>query len=369
MMLYTCVITLLSPTVISSKRTDRGFFSELKHIPASTIGGAINKHLHSTANGVPNIICSPAYPIVANGKPALPAHPFTYRCKGEERKIFSSLKELGKPIADEIRNNEEDIRNKLIRLECANSHPVKSLYPQPVSLDGGTPAIDFLPLVSVGVNKVTASANIGLLYEYEAIAPGISFRFHAAVLDESININELKKAILRIGRGSSRGLGRARIDDIREINTHDEENKLRTTGVFPMYVLSPLLMNKDPNGELINLIEDKIYLEKQARAVRIVDKIDGILAPAYDAPKFLGSFSRFSMGYSGNNEEPGPLATCMNPGSIVFCRWASPPSRDSLSMVYLKYVGFSVRFSGGFSTYGMGMLAPFSIEPLEEVMK
>jgi len=366
MMIYRCVITLESPTIVSSKRTERGFFSELKYIPASTLGGAVNRVLNTLSNGKPRVICTPAYTLARSGEATIPAHPFVYRCKGEEAKVFSSLKELNTPLVEVV--SRDKVKNSLLRLECSEKHPVKSLHPNPVSLNDHNFSIDFISLVSIGINREAASTNIGLFYEYEAIAPGPSFIFYAAVLDESINLKELRRTTMHIGRGVSRGFGRAVVKEIEEINVYDEEERLRRDGVFPLYVLSPLLLeNKDSN--ITNIIEDAVDLARHAGLLEIGERVDGVLAPAGLDISFFGTFSRYSMGYDLIKGVQRPYVTCLNPGSIVLCRWSSPPSKESLSMVFMKYIGLPVKLDKDFILYGLSMLSPFEKEPIEEVVR
>jgi len=364
---YKCRLLLESPTIIASRRTDRGIFTEIRYIPASTIGGSLNNQIVEDLGDRPKIICSPAYPVTENGGVALPAHPFVYECKGPEKCRFSTLRE----VENNALCRREDVKKKLVKLMCEKRNLVKSLHPKLVNICGGVineANLHYLSLVSVGINKVTASSDIGVLYEYEAFTQGVSFLFYSTVIDDSINLKEYKDLVIKIGRGISRGFGRAKIIDVQEVNLRDEEEKLRHEGVFPMYAISPILLNKN-NGVLTNRPEEKINLEKYAKILSIKEEIDGELAPYWEEANFYGSFSTYSMGWNKKLNRPRPHATCMNPGSIILFKWGAQPSNDSLSMVYLKYVGIPVKLGNGDSYYGLNMLSPFNNEPLEEVWK
>ncbi|MEM1990860.1 MAG: hypothetical protein QW782_09570, partial [Candidatus Bathyarchaeia archaeon] len=90
-MILEIMLEILSPTIITERRSLRGFLKTLNYIPASTLRGAILSELYR--NGIvgddflkserekPSVIASYAYPVTSGGEKCYPSHPFMYRCK------------------------------------------------------------------------------------------------------------------------------------------------------------------------------------------------------------------------------------------------------------------------------------------------
>ena len=87
-MILEIMLEILSPTIITERRSLRGFLKTLNYIPASTLRGAILSELYR--NGIvgddflkserekPSVIASYAYPVTSGGEKCYPSHPFMY---------------------------------------------------------------------------------------------------------------------------------------------------------------------------------------------------------------------------------------------------------------------------------------------------
>ena len=205
-------VRLESPAIISSKRTKEGYVRPLRYLPGSTLRGAVISSLY--VEGLlneedlkreaknPSILASPAYPII-DGFKSYPATPFVGKCK-----LCGKIYDL---TEENVRNIMEG-KDPVFHGECEKCQvPIESLYDKLISKRGEV-EVGVFRLTSVGIDKKRGVSAKGMLFDYEAIEEGIEFWARLRVPRE-IEIDGLE---IFIGRGASRGFGRAIIEFVGE---------------------------------------------------------------------------------------------------------------------------------------------------------
>ena len=229
------LIELVSPAVLASRRTERGYLSPLSYIPATTLRGAILSSLYYSGildedylrseSDFPSVFTSPAYPLTNNGK-SYPCHPFAYRCKLPHNGKYES-----KIYAHEVIDALELNVTPRFRHTCGLGHIacLEEVHPSPVIPKGETfekVSLTYEHVICVGMSSARAASRRQLLYEYEALAAGQRFWFRLAAPDEIVKGLE-KDVELCIGRGISRGFGRARILEVRSASLGELGERVR----------------------------------------------------------------------------------------------------------------------------------------------
>jgi len=221
---YSLDIELESPLIITSKQIGKTLYNEFEYIPGSTLRGAILGELKRSGHEIseeienPSLIVQPAYPLI-DGFLAEPSHPFIYECKLCKEILVSDA------IIEFYEKGELNV-NKLIKESCSKGHraTLKSLGGRLIIYKGNKiekVSLENVALSSVGISKKIRTSEIGMLYDYIGIAPGYRFRSIITGKEEIINkIREIKKIYL--GRGISRGFGRAKIE-IKDIDLKNKE--------------------------------------------------------------------------------------------------------------------------------------------------
>jgi CRISPR/Cas system CSM-associated protein Csm3 (group 7 of RAMP superfamily) len=276
-------VTLLSPTILTHKITKTGYLKPLDHIPGSTLRGAILTALYyyGYLNQVdlkneatePSLLATPAYPIISvenRDFQTLPATPFDFECKLCSKKI-SKLRVLTSVLEKGLYQQVE------LTADCPEHGSMKTLYSKLLARGGKKPSLNIVYTTSVAINKATRTAMRGMLYNYEAIAPGLRFWARVAFPDHIVSKLE-KKFEISIGRGRSRGFGRAQIILLTE---HEPEfTSLPTTFI----ALSPLLPLKMFTWGSCSVVIDVIY----GRTFKIIggwDMAYGLRRPIVTAVK------------------------------------------------------------------------------------
>ncbi len=344
--------------VIGEVRSARGYYTAYEAIPGHTIGGAVNRALFGKSyppqgNAAKMFIASTAYPVFDN-RESFPAHPFYYECKVCDNLIFSTLEK--ESLLQAIKGGLKDVKDKLVALECDRHHPLKSLHPRPLVHDSAFIKKDRLsvqPFISVGMNRHTASSQYGLLYEYTAIEPGQEYWF---TLASTGNIDISEEFEVRIGRGSSRGLGRGLVKVVRK----DEGFSFtqHSASEITLYALSPVPLR---------FLSKPINL-KECAARYGLSGVDGSLEilVVEDQLMVFGKVKTMSAGWSFGSPISRNRITCVSAGSVLVCRWREKSSDPLRSMEALRYFGMPLVLDSD-PVDGFCMLHTFDGEPIREV--
>jgi len=214
-------IRLLSPAIVTTRRTQSGFVRPADHIPGSMLRGAILSALYRDGKLTkedlrreaerPTLLASPAYPLY-RGARSLPATPYVLvcdECNGfeyipptEERPVKEYHECKGLPEAPQgvTGSGEQRHDRPMWLLKTLHGNLLASADGKPVRVRTET-----YRATSVAIDKRRRAAARGLLFDYEAIAEGTEFWAWVSVPD-GIELDGLEVAV---GRGQSRGFGRA----------------------------------------------------------------------------------------------------------------------------------------------------------------
>jgi hypothetical protein len=264
--IYEVSIELKSPCLIAQDSLSSVLKNSSDVIPGSTVRGAILTELHGKGFDVakelnsPTLIFHPAYPLV-NGERTNPAHPFIYQCKicGSLKDGLSSLSALA-----------FDVRGFLSEFSsCDEGHlfALKSLGGKLIYRSGNSLNVFHslnVGLTSVGINKLTRSSEMSMIYRYVCLNQGS--KFGSLIIDKS---NTIKSEGLEdefdvnIGRGSSRGLGRAsvKIKNVTDSYLSRRRNEIKNLiskqilfiAIAPVFSFSDLEIRQVPAMEGMHL--------------------------------------------------------------------------------------------------------------------
>jgi hypothetical protein len=200
-------IRLESPAIITTRRTERGFVKPSESIPGSTLRGAIVTALlregrissAEEESRKPTILASPAYPLHPGGR-SLPATPFMWYCE-KCREAVDLTRDLKESL---LTGSEPEIR-----LTHACGEPLRPLYGSLIATKRlERVGVRSFRATSVAISKSRGSAVKGMLFDYEAVAEGTEFW---ALMLAPDALEEVKEMEIFVGRGASRGFGRARV--------------------------------------------------------------------------------------------------------------------------------------------------------------
>jgi len=289
----------LTPTIVTQPSVGNVIRNEEVYLSGATVRGAlltaaISQRRDQVSEEVdrPHLVFHPAFPI-KNGSVFKPAHPFIYKCKvcGEVRDC----------LADFLRDDLKIGRGVPPRL-CPRGHinTLKSL--QGKLLDERFQEYEpaFTRVEAVGMNKIFKTSEIGMVFSYTCLAPGT--RFRGTVVDLSgtrLDVLGLTgEREVRLGRGSSRGLGYA------FVRVKEEPDYLKR-------------------------LEQAVQLSiEKTRPYILLKAVAPTLLPALDASKpeglewqgaWLAGEKRFS-GFSLSTNRPKASLRCAAPGSLVAYR-------------------------------------------------
>ena len=229
MIIYSVEYTLKSPLLISKPEVGNVIRNSYEYLPGSTIRGAMLKelldrgiqHIKEESRN-PTIIFHQAFPLDDNNRTYKPSHPFIYECK-----ICKSIKKVNPYDICSY----DDIKPQLF---CEKGHPytLKSLGGK-LLIESNGKVLKYKPrytiLESVGINRITGSSEINLLYSYVALEPYMRFKGLIVVNNDKIDLkNEFNNDSIFIGKGISRGFGEVnvRFEEINYDKKRDELYKL-----------------------------------------------------------------------------------------------------------------------------------------------
>ncbi len=203
MALFEARIKLLSPAIVTTRRTERGFVRPADHIPGSMLRGSILSALYlegklgrddlSREAESPRLLASPAYPVV-RGSRSLPATPNVMRC--DRCRVIEYC----------------GLRGLMLYHECeggqGHREPLKPVHGDLIArIDGELEEVrvSTFRATSVAIDKGRRAAARNMLFDYEAIAEGTEF-WSFLLIPEEYRFSSIE---VTIGRGGSRGFGRA----------------------------------------------------------------------------------------------------------------------------------------------------------------
>jgi len=227
-------IELESPTILVERVGRTGFTSMKDWIPGSTLRGAIvtwavrtgmlEAGIFARESAEPKLLVHPAYPHSAeDGITARPPTPYIVSCKIKGRLLDLLGREgvtrlTGAESVDEMAKPLSDAADKC---EISRSIP-NSIKPYNSPVLVGK-ELKRLParrmaeiLTSVAINKSIKSAERAMLFNYEVIPPGQRFRTLIVDMTGGDFLSFIRSGgPVFLGRGASRGFGRARMRVLR----------------------------------------------------------------------------------------------------------------------------------------------------------
>lgn len=356
MQFFKLVLKLLSPAIIVERKTRTGFLKCLDYIPAPMLRGAILSAFYRNGkvsyeflkgSEALSVIASPAYPVGDIGE-SYPCHPFAYRCK----------------ICGEVKNYVADVLSKLERGEkpnyrqlCDKGHAaLESLHPKPYIPSGNSlKNVGILThgAICVGISKYKASAERGMLFEYEAIATGHRFWTTIMLPDKLANLLE-PGLELYVGRGISRGFGKAQITSVKEVELKDVIERTLSHTVnnrIVLYALSPLLSCREreysPYPRELDLSDVATKAGLNAHGKLVIEAV-------------YGKTSSYAAGWDMiRNKERPTFNSATNPGAIAIAKFKG----ESEALAILSFTGTIEQYSDSTIT-GVNMLTPMKGHPM-----
>lgn len=301
MKVYSAVFELESPLLITGMKHGRVLEHHVDYIPGQTIRGAFLTLLKlEGAKSVdeeisePSIVFHPAYPAPSDGV-VRPADPLTYRCK-----VCNEIVRLELP---------EDPSNLTIPVHCSKKHlyTLESIGGSLVKISDKISKFQAprVMLESIGINRYLRSSEVGMLYSYIALAPGLKFtslivdpkdRLRGMVEEAGLKINRLH---LRMGRRTSAGLGHMKAE-VREEKNYIERRAKEIAGLKGKVCLlakSPLFNLGFRDGRIVTTAK----LGGEAFTVKFILKT-GLVRVS---------------GYSIRSNTPKPMFSGLGVGSLV----------------------------------------------------
>ncbi|MEM1515734.1 MAG: hypothetical protein QXO15_07900 [Nitrososphaerota archaeon] len=350
------ILEILSPTIVTERRSLRGFLKVPNYIPALTLRGAILSELYrrgiigkdflKNERERPSVIVSYAYPVTSEGEKSYPSHPFMWECKmcGQRENYLSRI------IGD--LENYGELR-ELMRIACKNGHMVlENLYSKCYPTDANK--ILASRFICTGVSKERGSSETGMLYEYEAMTPRRRFWATLSIPDEIMEcIDGLE---ICIGRGISRGFGRSKIVESKIVSLRDAtmrvEGAIAHGKYIALYASSPLVSCHNSYYTPYPL---EIDLSSIAAPIDVGGKLR--IKAVYGRSDFhIGGWDLYE-----NVEKPS-VKFATRPGAIVTAEFAGSP----LALAALSLLGTVERLNNALIT-GVNMLHPVRSNPMFEM--
>jgi hypothetical protein len=166
----------------------------------------------------PKLIFHPAYPISDSGITEY-AHPFIYECKLCDEKIAEDYLE-------KVKKNPLQLKGVVPPYSCEREKhffSMKSLGGSLVARKDGEYVrfgMDYTRIEAVGISKRFKTSEVGMLYNYVCLTPGLRFQGYIVDLNDDrfqqLGYHEDGEYELAIGRGGSRGLSHATVKVVEE---------------------------------------------------------------------------------------------------------------------------------------------------------
>jgi len=253
----------------------------------------------------------------------------------------------------------EDVEFKQI---CDKGHPaLELLHPKPVEPLGNiVKEVDAVAheSICVGISRHRAASQRRMLYEYEAIAQGAMFWAYLK-LPEALS-NEVKPGLeFSIGRGVTRGFGRARITKVERISLEREEERIREclkSGRAIFYAISSLV-SLSPLKNTSLPYPREIELRSLGREFGI--EVDGKVTfiEAY------GKLGTLHCGWDIKNNAERPSVKSALPGSILIGRVTGGGDMPR-ALAILGFAG-TIEYGREFFVTGVNIITPLRRHPME----
>jgi len=344
---------------------ERGYYSPLDYIPPSTLRGAIitslyrrgivdRRYLDEEARR-PIITTSPAYPF--EDVKSYPSHLFVYRCKvcsiDDEKTACNDAIEILSSV-----EKGEDVKFKQV---CDKGHPaLEPLHPKPVKPVGRiVKEVDAVAheSICVGISKHRATSQKEMLYQYEAIAQGTMFWAYLKLPDNLSN--EVKPGLeFSIGRGISRGFGRAKITKVEKISLEREEERIReclNNERIIFYAISSLVSLSTLKNTTLPYPRE-IDLKSIGKEFGI--EVDGKVA----FTEAYGKLGTLHCGWDIQNNAERPSVKSALPGSILIGRVEGSGNIPRI-LAILGFVG-TIEHGQGFFITGVNIITPLRRHPM-----
>jgi len=251
-----------SPIIVAKPSISNLFNHYSNYILGSTIRGAILTSLLREGVNVedemskPSIVFHPAFPII-NDQLYKPTHVLVYKCKICKKDPYNLLN----PYELDLCKFQEQLREK-IPIKCKNEHPfaLKPIGGELISINNGKinkyePKYGIFD--SVGINRVTGSSEINLIYTYIA---SLQEHYQGLIVTNDlckIEVEKLNGNEVFIGKGINRGFGIVKLK-IKEISKDDVIKRYKIKDTIVLKAISPIFnLNIKDNG-LITDTEFKI---------------------------------------------------------------------------------------------------------------
>ena len=395
MRLFSIELQIVSPTILVSRTGYRGFAykSLYDYIPASTFRGALMSGLmlnyNVDMNVIDKLVLDPDYsitPLLATEKTPrsfirdiMVAHALSIKMKWPVDKIEGVILSRGiGRLLDMLRTH--DPKEALLRLIVDTNRELlqgkslarRSMHPSETTVCTGDVIIrdgkywrgvkvETDMYTQVGLDQVRGSAVPALLYSYEHIKPGNIYVGYMAISEKSSlleMLKDMKNIRICLGRGISRGFGRALVS-LEEIDLNHFLNtigleRVRRGDYIALEVLS-LALRETPiplplrSGDVIEIPTP--WMEK------ILGHLDTRVKLRILA--ILGNTSSYG-GWSIRTNKPKLMVKGIGRGGLLICRVEEAEGREVerlLSM--LAIVGLD-----HLASHGYNIMIPLLKDPI-----
>jgi hypothetical protein len=265
MRIYEVEYNAETPIILSRPSVTNVFHNSYKYLPGSTIRGAILTYLKRNNHDIkeemvkPSMLFHPAFP-VKDDLVFKPAQVLLYKCKlcKDEKDPYN--------VVNPYKVNLDDCE---IPFKCKNDHPfaLKPIGGELIAVKDGKKVEKYEPKYaifdSVGINRVTASSDVNLLYTYIAL---INAKYKGLIVTNDSCKFDLEKLldgkVIFVGKGINRGFGCLRVK-IKEKSKNGIIKKYsRLNDKIVLKALSPIFNINISNNGLVTNYEFKIKSSK-----------------------------------------------------------------------------------------------------------
>lgn len=363
MRFFKLAFRLSSPAIVTERRTATGFKSPLRYVPGTMLRGALlsalfrqgllSKGYVKREAEKPALTASPAYPLLG-GKASFPCHPFAYVCKVSHGNKYEAVN-----YASEVLPELEQGVPLSLKVLCTLGHAaLESPHPRPVVPTGkGIKEVEprYHTSVCVGVSKHRGVAERGMLFDYEALAAGQKFWALVALPDELVG-NFDKNFEFSVGRGVSRGFGRAEVIGLEEMSLREETKRVKASiknGRVVLFALSPLLSSED---RICASFPKSIDLSKVAKRCGFEGR------GSLKVMAVFGKVKPYIAGWDMVRNEERPTLPSVSQGSVAVAKVSQDFNAEALAALGLAG---TVESALGFALSCVNILTPLRGHPME----